>query len=340
LKKRLLEWYRYHGRDLPWRNTIDPYSVWISEVLLQQTRVQQALSYFNRFMTTFPDLESLAKASLDAVLDQWQGLGYYRRAELLHRGAIFIQKEFNGIFPNQYEQLLQVPGIGSYTAAAIASISFNHPYIALDGNLKRIAARLGCVEASISSSEFEKRAYDEISHIFPFENPGLGNQALMDLGSMICLPKKAKCRDCPLNNICCAFLTSTPELFPTKNVKRQRQSRYFWYLIHQSENKVAFYQRPSGDIWSKLWEFPMVETFTSSVEDFLGIFHKQYPHIQLSIVKIIPLDRPHILSHQSIYAMIVVVENSLHQIPNVHYFNRENLPPSSVLVKKILTLIF
>ena len=194
----LLQWYKVYKRDLPWRQESDPYKIWISEVVLQQTRVEQGIKYYQRFTEKYPTVFELAKADDDEILLMWQGLGYYNRALNLLRGAKEIVTRFNGVFPKTAAELKTIRGIGDYTAAAIASIAYNEPLAAIDGNLKRIFSRIGAVEISINSKNFQNTISGEIARVFNFSKAGECNQALMDLGAIVCTPRKPKCMDCPL----------------------------------------------------------------------------------------------------------------------------------------------
>ncbi len=335
----LLAWYQKNHRQLPWREDLDPYKIWVSEIILQQTRVAQGIEYYLRFLEKFPDIKTLANSPMEAVYTIWQGLGYYRRAFLIHQGAKFTVEHYDGLLPKSLHELKKIPGIGTYTAAAIASIAFNEPVIALDGNLKRIAARVGCIKEVMGTSVFEKQAMNELKRFFPFNCPGDGNQALMDLSALICTPKNPQCRICPLNAICCAHATGTQMDYPLKATKIPKKDRYFWYLVHSKNGLIAFSRRNFNDIWGGLWEFPLIETSSANELDFLMAFKKKYPDMVLRVSKMVTIPKPHILSHQRIFTTLVHVNNPLLNIPDIEYFDKNNFPPSSTLVKKILAQI-
>lgn len=253
----LLEWYRDNARDLPWRKEATPYRVWVSEIMLQQTRVAAVLDYFSRFMKTFPTIEALSAAPEDALLKVWQGLGYYSRARNLQKAAQQIMQDFAGEFPQDYQQLLTLAGVGDYTAAAVSSIAFGAPYPAVDGNLLRVVARLTADFDDITTPAMKKKVTQLLQEVIPLHAPGAFNQAMMDLGAMICLPNGAPlCDRCPLAFFCMAQQSGQASILPVRSQKKARriEDRDVFLIVRQGT--VALRRRPSKGLLAKLWEFP------------------------------------------------------------------------------------
>lgn len=252
---KIIEWYSFNARTLPWRETKNPYFVWISEVILQQTQVKKGTEYYTNFINRFPDVESLAKAPIDDVLFVWKGLGYYSRALNLHCAANQIVENFDGIFPLNYEDILKLKGVGKYTSAAISSICFNERYPAVDGNFYRVFSRLFLDDFDISKSQ----AFDYFSKlglsVMPFESCGDFNQAIMDLGSDICKPQNPNCHICPIQNDCLAFIEAKWDKYPVKSKKVKIESSVLEYYFISYENYFLVKQRNEATIWKKLYEF-------------------------------------------------------------------------------------
>jgi A/G-specific adenine glycosylase len=258
--KELLEWYRAHHRYLPWKQTGDPYKIWLSEIILQQTRVEQGEPYYLRFTERFPTVQDLAAAPLDEVLRLWQGLGYYSRARHLHSTAQQIVAEYGGRFPRSREALLKLKGIGAYTAAAIASFAFNEAVPAIDGNGYRILSRVFGMDEPVDTGAGKKLFAELAEELIPPAHPGDFNQALMDFGSLVCTPAKPLCADCPLSAGCYAFAHKSTGKFPVKSKRTAIRTRYFYYLFIRHKNSVFIRKRTEKDIWQGLYEFPLIET--------------------------------------------------------------------------------
>lgn len=258
----LKNWYLQKKRDLPWRNTQNPYHIWVSEIILQQTRIAQGIGYYERFISRFPDIETLANAKLDDVLKIWQGLGYYSRARNLHQGAQFVLHQYSGIMPCQYEKLLEIKGIGAYTAAAIGSIVYNLPYPAIDGNASRVLSRVFGIHEPINTTEGVNQIKKLAFSIIDIQDPGLFNQALMEFGSLQCKPQIPDCSVCPLRNYCYAWNHEETNILPIKLKTQKIRSRYFNYLVIMDVEyqSVFITQRSEEDIWKGLYEFPLIET--------------------------------------------------------------------------------
>ena len=257
----LIAWYLQHQRDLPWRRTKDPYLIWLSEVILQQTRIAQGTDYFIRFQLQFPTIFDLAAASEDQVLKVWQGLGYYSRARNLHATAHLLVKNHEGNFPENFTALKQLKGIGDYTAAAIASICFNHPHAVVDGNVYRVLSRFFNIDTPINSSQGKKEFSELANALVNKDLPGTHNEAVMELGALICTPKNYQCQQCPLQHSCLALKNKNIEALPVKLSKKKVRKRYFNYLVLDIDETYTVLEKRSGsDIWQNLYQFPLLES--------------------------------------------------------------------------------
>lgn len=253
------QWYNRHKRDLPWRQTTNPYYIWLSEIILQQTRVEQGRAYYERFVQTFSTVQDLASATEESVLLLWQGLGYYSRARNLHKAAQQIASL--GTFPSDYKDILSLPGVGPYTAAAIASFAFGLPYAALDGNVFRVLSRYFAIETPIDSTEGKKEFTALANELLDKKRPSLYNQAIMDFGAMVCKPSGAECDGCPLSDTCLAFAQERVQQLPVKGKKMVQRVRHFSYVyVCTSKGEVLISRRESADIWKGLYQFPLIET--------------------------------------------------------------------------------
>ena len=305
ISKKLTDWYSDYKRDLPWRDISDPYRIWISEIILQQTRVIQGLSYYNRFIEHFPTIAELAEAEEDDVLKYWQGLGYYTRARNLHKAARQIMTDYNGVFPTQHSDIIKLSGIGEYTAAAISSFAYNQPYAVVDGNVYRVLSRLFNIQTPIDSTSGKKEFALLAQNLLSTSNPGMHNQALMEFGALQCVPSAPGCTICTLQSVCLAFENNTVSLLPIKSQKKKSTNRYFNYLFVKSQDNTFLQKRTGKDVWQNLFEFPLIESdrlFSASelVDDeaFKFLFHN------IAEVEILKISNPmkHVLSHRVIYA--------------------------------------
>lgn len=309
----LIKWYLQNKRDLPWRKTVNPYHIWLSEIMLQQTRVAQGMPYFFSFTKEFPTVFDLANASEEQVLKLWQGLGYYSRARNLHKTAQYVANELNGIFPENYKNLLKLKGVGEYTAAAIASFSYNEAVPVVDGNVFRVLSRYFDIESDITlpatKKEFTELAYE----LLPKDNPAIFNQAIMEFGALQCVPKSPDCTICCFNESCAALQKKKVSLLPVKSKKVKVTNRFFNYLILEDVlGNTLIQKRTAKGIWHNLYEFPLLEKneivdfetvskevqndiFSSyiieGIEEFMqtAVIHKlshQHLHIQFWKVKI------------------------------------------------------
>jgi A/G-specific adenine glycosylase len=307
---KITEWYRTHKRDLPWRNTSDPYLIWLSEIILQQTRVDQGMSYYLKFSSEFPTVSHLAKANNDKVMKLWQGLGYYSRARNLHAAAKTVAADFKGEFPSGYTDLLSLKGVGEYTAAAIASFAFNKPYAVVDGNVYRVLSRVFGIETPIDSTLGKKQFSELAQELLSKKDPGNYNQAIMEFGAIQCKPVNPDCENCPLNNMCYAFAKKKVAELPVKAKKTKVRNRYFNYIVLNHKGTTAIKKRTEKDIWINLHDFPLFETDQQLSEDqFLrsADWKKFIGKINYS-VRTISDPYKHILSHQHIFARFIEID--------------------------------
>jgi len=254
----LSQWYAINKRDLPWRSTLNPYYIWLSEIILQQTRVDQGLPYYLKFIDAFPAVADLANADEDLVLKLWQGLGYYSRARNLQFSAKLILSEFGGNFPDNHADILKLKGVGPYTAAAISSFSFGLPFAVLDGNVIRVLSRVFGIQTPFDTTKGKKQFQKLAQELLDKKNPAEYNQAIMEFGALQCVPKSPRCNDCPIANDCIAFNTNTVSLLPVKSKKLKVKSRFLHFLVVNKNNEVLIGKRKSG-IWQGLYEFPFLE---------------------------------------------------------------------------------
>lgn len=300
-----MDWYEQNKRDLPWRNTNDPYIIWISEIILQQTRVAQGYDYFMRFINRFPDVASLAQAEEIEVLRLWQGLGYYSRARNLHTAAKDIMKRFGGKFPDKYTDVLSLKGIGEYTAAAIVSFAYNQPYAVVDGNVFRVLSRLNGVSDAIDTGKGKKVFTALAQDLLSEENPGEHNQAIMELGALQCVPVNPVCGNCPVNDYCMAYETNSVSQFPVKQGKTFVKERYFNYLDVRYKSNIYLNKRTANDIWKNLYELPLIETNTPLGWEELQLL-PQWKEIMKDAgnitIEASEITLKHVLSHRIIYA--------------------------------------
>lgn len=259
-QKLISDWYRQHHRRLPWRETRNPYHIWVSEIILQQTRVAQGLSYYQNFIKRFPTVKSLAEAEEDDILHLWQGLGYYSRARNMHAAAKDIVENHHGKFPDDYDKIRKLKGIGDYTAAAIASFAFDHPYPAVDGNVMRVVCRLKGIEEDIGKSKTQKMLRQIAKEMMPADNPALFNQSMMEFGAMQCTAQSPDCEICPVQEYCFAFRNGLVDKLPLKIKKTKVRDRWFYYLVFEENAHVWIKKRRENDIWKNLYDFPLIES--------------------------------------------------------------------------------
>lgn len=319
------DWYRLNARELPWRRTKNPYFIWLSEVILQQTRIEQGLNYYNSFIKNYPTITQLADANENDVLKLWQGLGYYSRARNLHKTAQIIRDSYNSEFPKDYHSILQLKGIGPYTAAAIASFAFDLPHAVVDGNVYRLLSRYYGIDEAIDSGKGKKLFQELADSLIPHDNPGLFNQAIMEFGSQQCTPSNPDCSVCVLADSCSsAFQDELIKKRPFKQGKTKVRKRYFHYIHAEKNGTIALTQRTEKDVWEKLYEFPLIET------------ESKHPPQAIKETATLMYQTKHILSHQHIYASfyrIVQPENVLMKLEFVAKADLENFPIHRLMEK-------
>ena len=297
----LLQWNEEENRrEMPWKGEKNPYYIWLSEIILQQTRVEQGLPYFLRFKEKYPSVKHLALAKEDEVMRLWQGLGYYSRARNLHETAKNIQQNYKGIFPNTFDGLKKLRGVGDYTAAAIASFAFSEKKAVVDGNVIRVLSRVFGVETAFDITEGKKEFAQLAQEVLDEKNPAIYNQAIMDFGGTVCVPPNPKCEVCPLNKICVAKKEGTIDVLPYREKKTKIRNRYFNYLVIENGKEIFIQKRTDSDIWKSLYELPLIETekpLTKNLKNTLSKFlHTEDFKIESSSKEIIQL-----LSHQKIH---------------------------------------
>jgi len=336
--KNIIGWYYKNKRALPFRNCSDPYKIWLSEIILQQTRVEQGLPYFNTFIEKYPKIELLAKASENEVLKLWQGLGYYSRARNMHITAKEITEKYNGVFPNNYKKLLSLKGVGNYTAAAICSFSFNLPYAVVDGNVIRVLSRYFGVQIPFDNNEGKKVFEQLAQELLIDERAGENNQAIMEFGALQCKPKSPNCKPCPLKDSCFAYNNKMVSELPKKTKKLKIRKRYFDFFIIKNKENIFIQKREKG-IWKGLYQFPLIENTVekseSSIQDSKAFRSLSTKPIEIS--KISPVLK-HKLTHQTIFARFWHIESKTENIADSESINKQELKryPIPRLLEKYL----
>ena len=315
----LIRWYEKNARDLPWRDTKDPYTIWVSEIILQQTTVNQGLPYFKKFIRKYPDVQALASAHEDELLKVWEGLGYYNRARNMHGSAKEIVSSHEGEFPNSYEDIIRLKGVGPYTAAAISSFAFGQPYPVVDGNVSRLISRLFGIADPVDKGPVIKKIYGIADKLITHASPEIFNQAVMEFGALQCVPKNPDCESCPLKRQCISYRQGWVKEIPVKSKKVKKRTRYFsYYHIVDSEGLIIIEKRSGNDIWKGLFQFPLLEDSKQSFQNppvvnfvrkqDVGEMRSSDPYTQT-------------LSHQKIYARFIYIT-----ITKKHnLFPRENI---------------
>lgn len=301
VSKKLIAWYTSHKRDLPWRDISDPYRIWLSEIILQQTQVVQGLSYYLKFTEHFPTVTDLADAPEDTVMRLWQGLGYYSRARNLHAAAKHVKEKHQGIFPASYEEIKALKGVGDYTAAAIASFAYDLPHAVLDGNVYRVLSRLYDLHTPINSTKGKKEFQLLADELLDEAKAALHNSAMMEFGALWCKPQNPKCESCPVQEHCLAFKNGTVAQLPVKDKAVKIRSRYFHYIIFNYKDSVYIQKRTKKDIWQNLYEFYLIETDKPAGEEqVLGDPSLAKLAGSFGVKKVTALKK-HILSHQHVF---------------------------------------
>ncbi len=303
--KDLIAWYDINKRSLPWRNTNDPYKIWLSEIILQQTKIAQGLPYYINFVNEYPDVIKLAQASEQEVLKLWEGLGYYSRARNLHKAAKIVVNEFKGVFPSNYSELIKLPGIGDYTASAVSSFSVNAINPVVDGNVYRFLSRLIGIKTAINTNKSHKEFRSIALKLISKNNPSDFNQAIMEYGALVCKPSSPNCANCFLKKKCYAFLKSEVTLFPVKNIKKKIRERFFNFIVIKSCNHQTILEKRTGkDIWKNLYQFPLIETNSLANKETIVDQLKEIKYLDNSKKKLVLFENKsfcHKLSHQKIH---------------------------------------
>lgn len=324
----LFDWNdRENDRQMPWKGEKNPYRIWLSEIILQQTRVEQGLAYYERFIKAYPNVQDLAQASEDEVLRLWQGLGYYSRARNLHFTAKDITQNYGGEFPQSYAKLLKLKGVGKYTAAAIASFAFNEPVAAVDGNVIRVLSRIYCIQEPFDTAKGRKQFETLANKLIPDQAPGTFNQAMMDFGASVCKPKKPICAECPFQTACQAFQKGSVDVLPVRKNRVQSKSRFFFAFHIEKDGSIAIEQRKDKDIWQGLYQLPWkeVEGFDHSVKRQIGDLLPDYfqsdqvnfeSHSELFVQQ---------LSHQKIHVIFVQINAKTLSDTKQNYIYTRNL---------------
>lgn len=297
----IISWYKQHKRDLPWRGLKDPYRIWLSEIILQQTRVEQGTPYYLRFVERYPKVKDLATADQEDVLKLWQGLGYYSRARNLHFAAQQVMNEFDGVFPNKHKDILSLKGVGEYTAAAIASFAYNLPHAVVDGNVYRLLSRYFGIDTPINSTEGKKTFFALANELLDSSNPSDYNQGIMEFGSQQCKPVNPNCNDCPLQEGCVAFQKQVVQKLPVKLKNIKQKKLYFDYFFIQHQGNTYIKKRSSKGIWQNLYDFPLIENEKKTSEEDLLIQVQKTLDINFKSLKV-SKEYKHILSHRTIFA--------------------------------------
>lgn len=305
----IVAWYLKNKRDLPWRGTTDPYVIWLSEIILQQTRVEQGMPYFLKFLENFPKVTDFANAPEERVLKLWQGLGYYSRGRNMLHTARHVVSNYGGIFPSSYNELVKLKGVGNYTAAAISSFSSNESRAVVDGNVYRVLARYFGIEEPINSNAGIKQFANLAQELIADQQPSIYNQAIMEFGALQCKPKSPNCGVCPLQTTCCAYKNNKIDQLPIKLKKLKIRKRWFNYFVGITDGEILARQRQPGDVWQHLYDFPLIETKEETPivnAEFLLEIEKLFGKgLELRVLE----SRKHVLTHQIIYVQFFAIDN-------------------------------
>ncbi|MFT4031047.1 MAG: A/G-specific adenine glycosylase [Siphonobacter sp.] len=337
---KLLAWYDRYGRDLPWRHTNDPYLIWLSEIILQQTRVVQGMPYYYRFVEAFPTVRALAAADEREVLRLWQGLGYYSRARNLHHTARQVVEEYNGVFPTTYEELLKLNGIGPYTAAAIASFAFNEKTAVVDGNVYRVLSRIFGIETDITTPAAKTQFTTLANELISGQQPAKYNHAIMDFGAIQCVPVSPQCMFCPFSWECAAHATGKQAQLPVKAKKTKSKERFFHYLVFERNGELALRERLQKDVWINMFDFLLIEE--NKLLDWERVAQNAFLKEQLPNLTLVNESQlyTHVLSHQRIQTKFWRLKlNSDIILPEgLRFYDYEEIDklPKPVLVLKYL----
>jgi A/G-specific adenine glycosylase len=338
---KIVKWYENNRRKLPWRETKDPYKVWLSEIILQQTRVSQGLPYYKQFIDQFPTVSALAAAQQQEVLRLWQGLGYYTRARNLHKCAKSIVSHHNGRFPETWAELLTLPGIGEYTAAAIASFSFGQSVAVVDGNVFRVLSRIFGIDTPINSPEGKREFSTLANQLISKNHPDEHNQAIMEFGAMFCTPKNPKCEFCPFIKNCFAFNRKMQDQLPVKLKLKKARKRYFYYIVLENNNTLMMKRRAEKDIWLGLFDFYLIEKKKPVKAEKILTETGVEAWVKNANAVTVSKNYKHSLTHQTIFSKFIIVKSRRNPIPknqNRSFYSFEEIArlPKPVLVSRFL----
>ncbi|HOY95091.1 MAG TPA: A/G-specific adenine glycosylase [Catalimonadaceae bacterium] len=336
----LISWFRQNGRDLPWRQTSDPYRIWLSEVIMQQTRVAQGMKYYERFCERFPTIKNLAEASEEEVLEIWQGLGYYSRARNLYAAAKWVLEERDGIFPDSYAEILRMKGVGEYTAAAVSSFAFHEDQVVVDGNVLRVFSRLFGIEGDIRLPKIRKQIYELVRNHLPSGDSWYYNQSIMELGALVCTPTQPNCQICPVAIFCDARKSNRQGVIPYKSRAKERRRRFLNYFLFQVENEYLFFRRGEKDIWEGLFEPYLIEANRVFPKEESSSNVSSIVSVQEFSMYSFPVEK-HILSHQELLVSVSLIRmSSKPMIPNGRWVSESDLEalPKPVIFSKIMGL--
>jgi len=332
--KILVFWYLQNKRDLPWRNTNNPYHIWLSEIILQQTRIDQGMAYYLKFVENFPAIYDLSNASEEKVLKLWQGLGYYSRARNLHFSAKYIVNDLNGEFPKTFNDLLKLKGVGDYTASAIASICYNEPTAVVDGNVYRVFARYFGISTPINVSKGIKEFKSLAQELIDVSIPGAHNQAVMEFGARMCKPQNPDCSICPLNNSCVALATNKVKELPVKEKKLKIKKRFFNYLVIQTPTKKTKIEKREKGIWLNMYEFPLIET-DEEIDEHTLISNNKFEELfksKSTLVKLFNKNQVvHKLTHQHISTKFWIVNTDDDALFSINWNEIHKFPVSTLV---------
>ncbi len=344
----LEQWYEHHKRDLPWRHTRDPYRIWLSEIILQQTRVAQGKPYYERFVAAYPTVADMARADERELLRLWQGLGYYSRARNLHQTARYVTDQLAGKFPNTYSDLLKMKGIGTYTAAAVAAFAFGERVPVVDGNVYRVLARVFGIDQDITTTTAKKTFASLATRLIQSANdPATYNQAIMEFGAIHCTPVGPDCLLCPLQQQCVAYLTGQQHRLPVKAKKAPVRERFFTYLVFRNNGKIALRERTERDVWQNLYDFYLVETDepTNELHNLL-LVEPMSGVMRQGVLAAPPVESVQLLSHQRIRAKFYLIDLPDHGVgslpTNFQWYTagETNYVPKPVLITNYLGKLF
>jgi A/G-specific adenine glycosylase len=340
LSDELIQWYLKNKRDLPWRNTTNAYIIWLSEIILQQTRVEQGMPYFYRFLEKYPDIKAFAAAEEDEILNLWQGLGYYSRGRNMLKTARQVVDEYGGEFPVEYEQLIHLKGIGEYTASAISSFSANQAKAVVDGNVFRVLARYFGISEPINSTKGKKLFQDVANDVLNKDNPGLHNQAMMEFGAMLCKPKNPDCNICPARPDCYAYNNNAIADLPQKLKKTKIKERFLNYIVVTDGDTILMNKRGEKDIWANMYDLPVIESgHRLTAEEVLSLPEfKSYFGENNKIINTYPIKK-HVLTHQHLHAQFIHIENTPIKLEQKWFYIDVNILENIAMPKIIFIFI-